>query len=146
MLNIHNEYFENVLGALNIQFGLWIFSQVVGLRWIQNRMQNVQTEFPLCGPNPGPTAPPLWPRTGDRQATARKDKGRWILRLMCSPRQRAKMVEARSNMVGHGKSWTTEALATSDRQGEERFQVLGGVRCGEREPGRPQAPSAVQHG
>ena len=47
VLNIHNEYFENILGALSIQFGLWIFSQAVGLRWIQNRIQNIQTEFPL---------------------------------------------------------------------------------------------------
>ena len=28
MLNIHNEYFENILGALSIQFGLWIFSHM----------------------------------------------------------------------------------------------------------------------
>ena len=47
ILNIHNEYFENILGALSIQFGLWIFSQAAGLRWIQNRIQNIQTEFPL---------------------------------------------------------------------------------------------------
>ena len=47
ILNIHDEYFENILGALSIQFGLWIFSQAAGLRWIQNRIQNIQTEFPL---------------------------------------------------------------------------------------------------